>query len=422
MSVHLTFGNPSGAVTNSNVRNNYLLVRDQYAMSYNDNTRIANWVGWQLNDSWRGSAPRQNDFRPDNQLPASFSPVSQNDYRGSGFDRGHITPSADRTATVADNSSTFFMSNMMPQAPNNNRGVWGDFEQFLRSEMDGKDIYIYAGGRGQGGTGSNGFDTFIGPNNDILVPSSTWKTALIVDAGESPSQVGLDDTIISIDIPNSQSVSGTDWEDWVVSVNDIEFATGYDFFSALPNSIEASLEAEVNTTVGGSGGGSGFGSDTNIFINEIHYDNSGSDTGEGIEIAGPASTNLNGWSLEFYNGNGGGLYRTVNLSGTLSNQDSGFGTDFFGVSGIQNGAPDGVALIDNNDNVVQFLSYEGTLTAANGTAAGLTSTNIGVSETSSTPVGHSLQLVGTGDSYNDFTWANASFNSYDSVNSGQNFV
>lgn len=403
MSVHLTFGNPSNAGTSFN---NYLVQRNQYALSYNGSNRIPNWVGWQLNESWLGSAPRQNDFRADTSIP--FTPVGPGDYSGSGFDRGHVTPSADRTRTVTDNSSTFLMSNMIPQAPNNNRGVWADFENFLRSELDGtKDIYIYAGGDGIGGSGSNGFDTFIGPNNDILVPATTWKTALIVDRGESPSQVGLDDTIISINVPNSQSVSSSDWEDWVVSVDDIEFATGYDFFSALPNSIEAALESQIYT---------------DIFINEIHYDNVGADTGEGIEIAGPAGTNLNGWRLEFYNGFNNRRYGTVNLSGTLGNQDSGFGTRFFGISGIQNGSPDGVALIDNTGDVVQFLSYEGTITATNGTAAGLTSLNIGVSENSSTPVGRSLQLGGTGDSLDDFFWQTPRTNTFGSVNSGQNFI
>ncbi len=402
MSVHLTFGNPTNAGTSSN---NYLVERDQYALSYNNSTRIPNWVGWQLNDSWLGSAPRQNDFRPDTFLP--FDPVDETDYRNSGFDRGHVIPSADRTRTVTDNSSTFLMSNMIPQAPNNNRGVWADFENFLRTQLNGKDIYIYAGGDGIGGDGSRGFDTFIGPNHDIAVPSTTWKTALILDEGESPFQVGLDDTIISINVPNSQSVAVTDWEDWVVSVNDIEFATGYDFFSALPNTLEAALESQVYT---------------DTFINEIHYDNVGSDTGEGIEIAGPTGTNLNGWRLEFYNGSNRSLYGTINLSGTLPNQDSGFGTRFFGISGIQNGSPDGVALIDNTGDVVQFLSYEGTITAANGTAHGLTSTNIGVSESFSTPVGNSLQLGGTGDSYNDFFWQTARTNTFGSVNSGQNFI
>ncbi|MDJ0553057.1 MAG: DNA/RNA non-specific endonuclease [Microcoleaceae cyanobacterium MO_207.B10] len=416
-SVHLTFGNPSGAVVDPLVSDNYLHIRDQYAMSYNDTNRVPNWVAWQLNDSWRGNAARQNDFRPDNELPSSFFKVDQYDYSGSGFDRGHVTPSADRTATVTDNSNTFFMTNMIPQAPNNNRGVWASFENHLRTITTGKDLYIYAGGYGQGGDGSNGYRTLIGPN--ILVPANTWKTVLVVDQGETPDLVSSDDYVITIDIPNSQSVSGTSWQDWVISVDEVETATGFDFFSELPDGIEATLEAAGSSSGGSSGSA---GSSGVAFINEIHYDNNGGDVSEGVEIAGEAGVDLNGWSLEFYNGNGGTVYQTANLTGTITNQDDGYGTEFFDISGIQNGAPDAIALVDDSNQVVQFLSYEGTLTGVGGAANGLTSIDIGVSETSSTPVGTSLQLVGMGNSYDDFSWTTGVSSSYGLVNAGQNFV
>ena len=109
-----------------------------------------------------------------------------------------------------------------------------------------------------------------------------------------------------------------------------------------------------------------------------------------------------------YNGGNGAPYVTENLSGVIANQNNGFGTISFNISGIQNGGADGVALVDAYGNVVQFLSYEGTLTATSGVASGLTSIDIGVSETSSTQVGESLQLAGSGSSYEDFTWQSAS--------------
>ncbi len=162
---------------------------------------------------------------------------------------------------------------------------------------------------------------------------------------------------------------------------------------------------------------------TSIFINEIHYDNSGADTGEAIEIAGPAGTNLSGWSLALYNGNDNVLtvYNTISLSGIIPNQQNGFGTLSFFEPGIQNGSPDGLALVDTINNVVQFLSYEGSFTAVSGPAAGLTSTDIGVSESSSTPEGNSLQLTGTGNVFPDFSWASSMANTFGSVNSGQTF-
>ena len=305
------------------------------------------------------------------------------------------------------------MTNMIPQAPNNNRGVWASFENHLRTLLPEQDLYIYAGGRGVGGDGSNGFATTIGPG--ITVPSYTWKTVLIVDAGETPAQVSADDQIISVDIPNSQSVSGTSWQQWQVDVDTLELSTGLDFFAELPDSIETTLEST------GSGSG-GSGSGATVFINEIHYANNGSDTGEGIEIAGVAGVNLDGWSLALYNGNGGTVYNTDTLTGTIPNQGNGFGTVSVPISGIQNGAPDGVALVNDNNEVVQFLSYEGTLTATNGPASGLTSENIGVSESGSTPMGHSLQLSGTGSTYEDFTWSSAAANTFGTVNTNQTFA
>jgi len=160
-----------------------------------------------------------------------------------------------------------------------------------------------------------------------------------------------------------------------------------------------------------------------VFINEIHYDNSGSDVDEAIEVAGDAGTDLSGWSIVLYNGNNSQTYNTINLSGLIPNQQDGFGTLNFILSsnGLQNGAPDGMALVDPADQVIQFLSYEGIITATNGPANGMTSTDIAVSESSSTPVGHSLQLAGVGSQASDFSWEEASANTYDAVNTNQTF-
>jgi hypothetical protein len=85
-----------------------------------------------------------------------------------------------------------------------------------------------------------------------------------------------------------------------------------------------------------------------VFINEFHYDNSGTDVGEFIELAGLAGTNLNGWSLVLYNGSNGAAYNTIDLSGnTITNESNGFGfvTVSFPSNGLQNGSPDGIALV-----------------------------------------------------------------------------
>jgi hypothetical protein len=156
-----------------------------------------------------------------------------------------------------------------------------------------------------------------------------------------------------------------------------------------------------------------------VFINEVHYDNAGSDVGEAVEIAGPAGTDLTDWSVALYRG-AGTVYGTLSLSGTIDNEGSGYGALSFSPSSLQNGTS-GLALVDDGGAVVQFLSYEGTVTATEGPASGQTSTDIGVSESGSTAVGESLQLTGTGTTYEDFAWADPSDDSFGSVNSGQTF-
>lgn len=161
-----------------------------------------------------------------------------------------------------------------------------------------------------------------------------------------------------------------------------------------------------------------------VFINEIHYDNTGTDAGEFVEIAGPAGTDLTGWSLVLYNGANGSSYDTDPLSGTIPDISMGYGfiTLNYPVNGIQNGAPDGIALIDNNNVVIQFLSYEGSFTATNGPAAGQTSTNIGVLEIGNEPIGLSLQLGGTGKVYTDFSWQSPLTATAGDLNTNQTFL
>jgi len=162
---------------------------------------------------------------------------------------------------------------------------------------------------------------------------------------------------------------------------------------------------------------------TSVFINEIHYDNDGTDTGEAVEIAGPAGTDLTNWSLVLYNGSNGTVYDTDMLAGVIPDQQNGFGTIVINYpsNGLQNGAPDGLALVDASNNVIQFLSYEGTFIGLGGAANGLTSTDIGVAEASNTPLGNSLQLTGTGTMYEDFTWAGAMANTFGAINTRQTF-
>src|SRR5436190_1156013 len=119
-SVHLTMGNPSGAGTDPS---NYLMEKPEYALSYNRDLGRPNWVSWHLSDEWVGTLTRVDTFRPDPQVPPDWYRVQSFDFSGSGFDRGHMTPNADRDkeTSIPINQATFLMSNMVAQAPDNNQ-------------------------------------------------------------------------------------------------------------------------------------------------------------------------------------------------------------------------------------------------------------------------------------------------------------
>jgi len=166
------------------------------------------------------------------------------------------------------------------------------------------------------------------------------------------------------------------------------------------------------------------GAHADVFINEFHYDNDGTDSNEKVEVIAPAGTSLTGWKVVLYNGADGKQYATLNLSGTTADQCGGHGTAVVtvGTSGMQNGAPDGLALVNASGAVVQFLSYEGSFSAIDGPASGRASTAVPTSEISTTPVGQSLQLSGTGAKASDFTWQSPRTSSFGACNAGQTLV
>ncbi|WP_299681446.1 DNA/RNA non-specific endonuclease [uncultured Dokdonia sp.] len=239
---NITFGNPSNAGTSAT---NYYLPKPDYALSYNNNKGTANWVSWHLSEAWTGDAPRCNCFKRDTALPSNFFRATSSDYTGSGFDRGHMCPSADRTYTDDANENTYYMTNVAPQAPDNNQRSWANFERFLRSlTTEGKEIYVVSGVIGSGGTGRNGFATTI-DNGNITVPDSFWKVALILPNGSNDiNRVTTSTEVIAINVPNDQGIS-SDWSQFRTTVNTIESLTGYDLFENIPNGIEAVIESNI---------------------------------------------------------------------------------------------------------------------------------------------------------------------------------
>ncbi|WP_249714380.1 ExeM/NucH family extracellular endonuclease [Rhizomonospora bruguierae] len=142
-------------------------------------------------------------------------------------------------------------------------------------------------------------------------------------------------------------------------------------------------------------------------ISEIHYDNVGADTGEAIEVEAPVGFDLTGWRIVLYNGANGAAYNTRTLSGVVP--AAGVVVESYPTDGIQNGSPDGVALVAPSGTVQEFLTYEGTFTAVGGPADGMAGVDIGVEETASTPVGFSLQKI-------DGTWRAPAPNTFGVLN------
>lgn len=237
-SEHLTMGNPSNAVTNVGQPTNYLMVKTQYALSYHRDNGEANWVSWHLDNTWLGSTPRQDDFREDTTLPAGWYQVQETDYSGSGFDRGHMCPSGDRTISVSANSATFLMTNMIPQMPANNQGPWASLESYARTLVSqGNELYIVSGGQG--------LQYFIA-NGHVAVPAQTWKVMIVLTNGSNDvGRVTTSTRTIAVVMPNSGSI-GSDWRAYRVSVDQVEAITGFDFFSNVSPSIQNVIEGVVD--------------------------------------------------------------------------------------------------------------------------------------------------------------------------------
>jgi endonuclease G, mitochondrial len=237
-SEHLTMGNPSNAVTNVLQPNNYLMEKPQYSLSYGRDNGGPNWVSWHLDSSWLGSAPRQDDFRADTTLPTGWYRVQATDFSGSGFDRGHMCPSADRTITVTANSATFLMTNMIPQLPANNQGVWANLESYSRTLVSqGNELYIISGGQGL---------QFFIANGHVAVPAQTWKVIIVLPVGSNDvSRVTTTTRTIAVVIPNSGTIN-SDWRSYRVSVDQVEAITGFDFFANVSSGIQAVIEGRVD--------------------------------------------------------------------------------------------------------------------------------------------------------------------------------
>ncbi|UJB71822.1 DNA/RNA non-specific endonuclease [Acaryochloris sp. 'Moss Beach'] len=237
---HLALGNPSQARVVLADSNNYLMKKPQFALSYNRSKGIPNWVSWQLDQTWLGDVERRNDFRADQSLPPKWEKVDARDYTRSGYDRGHMTPSGDRTNSEVNNSATFVMTNIVPQRPDNNRGPWVDLENYCRDLVDdGKELFIIAGGYGKRAAIAKG---------KVIPPQNLWKIIVVMDETTlGINGISANTPVIAVDIPNKQGIKSHEWQRYIVTVDHLEQETGYDFLPNIPESIQTRLESQKAT-------------------------------------------------------------------------------------------------------------------------------------------------------------------------------
>ena len=239
---NLLLGNPTNAAHSSSDPDNYLIDHTYYTESYSRSRCLPNWVCWHVDANDIGNADRLDDFRPDNNLPGGWFAVSPNNYKGSGFDKGHNCPSGDRTASPEANSATFLMDNIIPQAPKNNQQVWEHFERYCRDQTKkGNEVYVIMGNYGNGGEGSRGYRTTIG-NGKITVPAHIWKVAVIIPDGNNDlSRINNKTRVIAIDTPNNNEVFNN-WMDYITTVSSVELNCHCNLLSALPAALQSELE------------------------------------------------------------------------------------------------------------------------------------------------------------------------------------
>lgn len=249
--VHLAFGNPTGATADTAQFENYLMEKPEFTLSYNRDLGRPNWVSWHLSSEWFGTLARFDTFRADPQVPPDWYRVQGFDFSGSGFDRGHMVPNADRDkeTSIPINQATFLMTNMIAQAPGNNQQPWADLEAELRVIAgETNELYVVSGPDGMGGVGSNGVLTNTIAGGRVTVPSTTWKVAIVLPKadGDDVSRVTCATRTIAVIMPNLDGIADDDWQQYLTTVDAVETLTGYDFFANLPDNIEYCVEAGIN--------------------------------------------------------------------------------------------------------------------------------------------------------------------------------
>ena len=241
----MQLGNPSGATADTNNHDHFLIQRPVEAMDYSDHLGQPNWASWDLTSGDVGSSGRSPNFYTDTNLPPDFYWVPgdpTNPFSGSGYDRGHMCPSGDRTINSTYNDMVFFMSNIIPQASLQNQNIWANFENYCRQTLlpGGKELLILCG--------PSLFTTNKLDSNHVTIPGYTWKIVVVVPGGTGTATNRISPTtqVIALRIPNTDAVAYDAWQNYRTNVVAIEADTGFSFLTALPPNLATVLRNKVD--------------------------------------------------------------------------------------------------------------------------------------------------------------------------------
>lgn len=235
-SVHLAFGNPSNATQDAANEDNFLVIGEGSVFSYNNSRGSVNWVSWRTTRDDVGAAIPRPDFRPDPRLPKWYNRIGYYDYSGSGYDRGHMVPSADRFANPRLNEETFMMSNIVPQTGALNQFPWNELEMYIRSlARKRQDVYQIAGCYGDAGR----------LKHKITVPTNCWKVAMIMPRGRAADLVDKNTRIIAVDMPNIDGIENEKWQKYRTTIREVEQRTGLNIFADRPQQLQDAIETRM---------------------------------------------------------------------------------------------------------------------------------------------------------------------------------
>lgn len=200
-----------------------------YTLNYNEKFEQASWVAYKLTSGMlTNAAKRKENFRADPMV--SSGSATPADYTKSGYDKGHLCPAADMSFSATAMSETFFMSNMSPQKPQFNRGIWKTLEEKIRDwALTNNELYITTGPVFLNNTSSIG-------KNKVAVPQYYYK--VILDY-KQPDIKGIG--FILKNEGSDKNIS-----EFAVTIDSVEKLTGIDFYTALPDVEENIIERQAN--------------------------------------------------------------------------------------------------------------------------------------------------------------------------------